>query len=391
MKVQNQGGIPPSMEPVPQKGVLGSFIGRLVRWGKGFVSSSQDSVSHASQSVLSQQAENLEEQKVVAHRHPLHVSRVGNPLIRSTPYWHPRDGIVSRENRVGILVDISGASVHALGAGCNGMVKAMTVTDPLTDSPSDVVVKHLQPCLFDTMQSDWGEWEDARSYTADLFQEAQISHQLNAHPHCGHILYAHMLPGHPGHVDYTIQEPIRGGSLQDRLNSGEMESVSLETKIRWAKQLTSAVAFMNELGYAHRDLKGDNVLLTTRGADAEIKLIDFGCAAKQGERVRYDGNGRSQPPELDVRHGMCTVANNHDAWGLGWTLCEMFAGKERLVQLQAAMGKNPIPNPQQVRELFPPGEQHDQITQVLVGLFHPDPVQRLTTAQAHAMLETAFP
>lgn len=385
MEVHNQGEVSPSMGPSPQKSGIGALFGRIVRWCRGQADSPSTLINETSQQTLFSKSQGVQNTQV-EHRHSFSLSRDEDLLIRSTPYWSPRDGITSRENRVGILIDVEGEHVRSLGAGCNGLVKSLTVTNPHTSSPETVVIKHLQPRLFDTTQSDWEGWEDAQSYTADLFQEARISRQLNEHPNCGHILYAHAMKGHPGHVDYTIQEPIRGGSLQDRLNSGEMESIPLETRIQWAKQLTSAVAFMNSLGYAHRDLKCDNVLLTTRGPDAEVKLIDFGCAAKQGERVRYDGNGRAQPPELEVRHGMCTVPDNYDAWGLGWTLCELFAGKERVVQLQEAMKKNPVPNPQQLRELFPSGEQYDKITRILGGLFHPDPVQRLTSAQANAML-----
>lgn len=35
---------------------------------------------------------------------------------------------------------------------------------------------------------------------------------------------------------------------------------------------------MHSLGIIHRDLKPENLLLTSKGSNAEVKLIDFGLA-----------------------------------------------------------------------------------------------------------------
>jgi len=44
------------------------------------------------------------------------------------------------------------------------------------------------------------------------------------------------------------------------------------------RKITSAVAHMHSMNIIHRDLKPENLLLTCKGANAEVKLIDFGLA-----------------------------------------------------------------------------------------------------------------
>lgn len=52
--------------------------------------------------------------------------------------------------------------------------------------------------------------------------------------------------------------------------------------VRRVAQVTSALAYMHSLGIIHRDLKPENLLLTSRGANPEVKVIDFGLAKVLG-------------------------------------------------------------------------------------------------------------
>ena len=44
------------------------------------------------------------------------------------------------------------------------------------------------------------------------------------------------------------------------------------------KKLFSACAYMHSKNIAHRDMKLENLLLTSKEHDAEIKIIDFGLS-----------------------------------------------------------------------------------------------------------------
>lgn len=69
---------------------------------------------------------------------------------------------------------------------------------------------------------------------------------------------------------------MSGGELFDYVV--EKGTLSELEASRIVRKITSAIALMHSLGIIHRDLKPENLLLTSKGADAEVKLIDFGLA-----------------------------------------------------------------------------------------------------------------
>ena len=54
------------------------------------------------------------------------------------------------------------------------------------------------------------------------------------------------------------------------------------------RKMVEVVNHCHELGVMHRDLKPENFLLTSKAADGELKLTDFGLGVffKPGERFR---------------------------------------------------------------------------------------------------------
>jgi serine/threonine protein kinase len=47
-------------------------------------------------------------------------------------------------------------------------------------------------------------------------------------------------------------------------------------------QASAGLAHLHASGFAHRDLKLENMCTTRRGPDATVKLVDLGCAAACG-------------------------------------------------------------------------------------------------------------
>lgn len=87
-------------------------------------------------------------------------------------------------------------------------------------------------------------------------------------------------------------------------------------------QSASAVAFLHENGYAHRDVKPENLLLTKGN---QIKLCDFGwCVdASSGERGTFCGTYEYMAPEI-VKE--VPYDKSIDAWSLGILLYELIHG-----------------------------------------------------------------
>jgi calcium-dependent protein kinase len=46
------------------------------------------------------------------------------------------------------------------------------------------------------------------------------------------------------------------------------------------KQILSSINFLHSNNIAHRDLKPENFMFDSRGADSDLKLIDFGLSNK---------------------------------------------------------------------------------------------------------------
>jgi serine/threonine protein kinase len=71
-------------------------------------------------------------------------------------------------------------------------------------------------------------------------------------------------------------EMMSGGELFDYVV--EKGTLSELEASRIVRKITSAIALMHSMGIIHRDLKPENLLLTSKGPNAEVKLIDFGLA-----------------------------------------------------------------------------------------------------------------
>mmetsp|Transcript_44586 Transcript_44586/g.95027 ORF Transcript_44586/g.95027 Transcript_44586/m.95027 type:complete len:481 (+) Transcript_44586:90-1532(+) len=82
---------------------------------------------------------------------------------------------------------------------------------------------------------------------------------------------------------YLVMELCTGGELFDRIveeaDKHDGESAFDERgAATYMQQILGAMNYLHEKNYVHRDIKPENFLLQHPGADAEIKIIDFGLA-----------------------------------------------------------------------------------------------------------------
>lgn len=86
--------------------------------------------------------------------------------------------------------------------------------------------------------------------------------------------------------------------------------------------------FLNENKILHRDIRGDNILLTKEG---EIKLVDFGlCRSIKGEMGRRNtsiGSPNWMAPEVVTAKGTSGYGMRSDVWSIGITAIELADGK----------------------------------------------------------------
>ena len=121
---------------------------------------------------------------------------------------------------------------------------------------------------------------------------------------------------------YLLTDVCSGGELYDEMKKhGKFE----ESRCKfYAACIVSVLAHMRERKIVYRDLKPENVLITS---DGYLKLIDFGFAKKLevGEKAHsFCGTPDYIAPEVLLNEGYNYCV---DIWGLGVLVYEMIAGR----------------------------------------------------------------
>ena len=132
---------------------------------------------------------------------------------------------------------------------------------------------------------------------------------------------------------YLALEYVEGKSLRDEIAKGPL---GVQRSLHIARQIASALAAAQALDIVHRDMKPENVMLVTKGEDADfVKVLDFGIARVPMEESPAGapqaltkagavfGTAEYMPPEQGIGQKVDTRA---DLYALGVMLFEMVAG-----------------------------------------------------------------
>lgn len=147
-----------------------------------------------------------------------------------------------------------------------------------------------------------------------------------------------------------VTEYAKGGSLRQFLTKRQNRAVPLKLAVKQALDVARGMAYVHGLGYIHRDLKSDNLLIA---ADRSIKIADFGVArieVKTEGMTPETGTYRWMAPEM-IQHRPYT--QKVDVYSFGIVLWELLTGMvpfHNMTAVQAAFAvvnrgvRPPIPN-----------------------------------------------
>jgi serine/threonine-protein kinase len=206
--------------------------------------------------------------------------------------------------------------ITAVGRGGNA-----TLFGALDAQGQKVAIKVLHPEL-------------AVSVAADRFlREIRYASQLH-HPHIAPLLDS----GETDYLLWFVMPYVSGDTLRQLLRRERM--LPVERAVRVAAEVLEALAHAHEQGFAHRDIKPDNIVCSEAGAGA--MLVDFGIAraiATSGEdRVTRSGFvvGTEEYMSPEQAGGSPNIDGRTDIYSLGVVLFEALTGRPPFSAASAA-------------------------------------------------------
>ncbi len=215
-----------------------------------------------------------------------------------------------------------------------------------------------------------------RSFLTRFFREAQASIKLQ-HKN----IVRGVAVGEDGGRYYFAMEFVQGKSVREMLEKGGAMAPEEATGI--ILQIAEALAYAHGNGLIHRDIKPDNIMVTSDGV---AKLADLGLARQvDAEMTALTRTGTSMGTPHYMAPEQTTDAKRADAradiYALGATWYHMVTGEfpfsgDSVLEIYQKHLKEPVKSPQSVRPGLPRG-----VSITIERMMSKDPESRIQSAQ----------
>jgi serine/threonine protein kinase len=196
--------------------------------------------------------------------------------------------------------------------------------------------------------------EEEEEIKMEINMLKRYSHHRNIATYYG--AFIQKLPSTSGKHDqlWLVMEFCGSGSITELIKSTKGGSLKEEWIAYICKEILNGLAHLHKNNVIHRDIKGQNVLLTD---SAEVKLVDFGVSAQLdrtvGRRNTFIGTPYWMAPEVIAcdENPDATYDARSDLWSLGITALEMADGSPPLCDMHPMRALFLIPrnNPPRLR------------------------------------------
>ncbi|XP_033112977.1 traf2 and NCK-interacting protein kinase-like [Anneissia japonica] len=163
----------------------------------------------------------------------------------------------------------------------------------------------------------------------------KYSHHRNIATYYGAFIKKGRLRGTDDQL-WLVMEYCGAGSVTDLVKATKGTSLKEEWIAYICREMLRGLSHLHAKHVIHRDIKGQNVLLTE---NAEVKLVDFGVSAQLdktiGRRNTFIGTPYWMAPEVIAcdENQEATYDNRSDNWSLGITALEMAQGAPPLCDM----------------------------------------------------------
>eukprot|EP01031_Cornospumella_fuschlensis_P036540 gene36540-44328_t len=173
-----------------------------------------------------------------------------------------------------------------------------------------------------------------------------------------------------------VTEFCPGGNLQQFVDIGRLPE---QVASNFLLQISHGLNHLHKHRFIHRDMKPENVLLTSQSFQARIKIADFDfCRRLSGEEMDMTvcGSPQYMAPEVFQSVGFHVYGIPADVWSLGALFYFMLTGKvpftgNNLIELYCAILNTPLP-------LHPPSGVSENSWNIARQLLTVDVKERMT-------------
>ncbi|XP_072962707.1 serine/threonine-protein kinase STY13 isoform X1 [Typha angustifolia] len=181
-----------------------------------------------------------------------------------------------------------------------------------------------------------------------------------------------------------VTEYAKGGSVRQFLMRRQHKLVPLKLAVKQALDVARGMAYVHGLGFIHRDLKSDNLLIS---ADKSIKIADFGVArieVKTEGMTPETGTYRWMAPEM-IQHR--PYDQKVDVYSFGIVLWELITGMLPFANMTAVQAAFAVVN-KGVRPVVPQ-DCLPSLGEIMTRCWDANPDVRPSFTEVVIMLENA--